>query len=210
MQMFGAIPEETIQAAAQGSASAREALMKALLPQVRAMVIVRLAPTPAQFPAVDDLTQQALMGVSSGLSTLRHPLQGALASFVSTIVARTVAAFLRQGAAAKNRRPVRSLDSSIIEDSVSGALRDFLQASALTPRSIAARAELVRRVVAALGELKPEHREVITLAFFDRLSMSEIAERMQLARSAASMQLVRAVRALRRMVTGSSRLGGVL
>lgn len=56
-----------------------------------------------------------------------------------------------------------------------------------------------------LGNLKPEHREAITLAFFDQMTTREIAERMGMSRPAASMLLLRAVTALRhRMIVATT------
>lgn len=205
--MFGVetITDEMVGSAAAGSKPDRERILEALSMQVRAMITARLAPTPAQLHAVDDLCQQALAAVSEGLGRLRIPTAVALRSFTSTIVARRVADFLERGAGAKGRG-VRSLDSSVHDASASGALRDFLSAGGLSPLSAIARAEDVEHVLGALGGLEPKYREIITLAFFDQLPVLEISERLNLSRSAASMLLVRAVKTLRRNITGSSRI----
>ncbi len=55
-----------------------------------------------------------------------------------------------------------------------------------------------------LGGLKAEYREAITLAFFDQMTTRDIAQRMELSRPAASMLLLRAVKALRRSMSGAT------
>lgn len=207
VQMFGseAITDETVRAATQGSESDRGRIVEALSPRVRAMIMVRLLPSPAQFHAVDDLAQQVLMALSEGLLRLRSPTLGALNAFASVITARKVVDYLRQAGPAKGGR-VASLDASAQGASASGPLWELLEASGFSPRSSADRAEAIQQMVTELGLLKPSHREVIALAFFDQLPMAEVAERLALSRPAASMLLIRAVKNLRRLMTGSSRV----
>jgi RNA polymerase sigma factor (sigma-70 family) len=99
-----------------------------------------------------------------------------------------------------------SLDSTVGVFSNAGPLWQFLSVSGTSPHSAVERAELAAQLIAELGRLKPQHREVITLAFFDQLPVSEIAAQMGVSRPAASMLLIRAVQTLRRHMTGSSRV----
>lgn len=205
--MFGAesITDETVRAAVQGGAPEREKVLAALTSQVRAMITIRLSPTPAQFHAVDDLAQQSLIALSEGLDRLRDARVAALKSFTSVVVGRKVADFLRHNNTGKTRG-LDSIDASLPDHTAFGPLREILPASTLSPRSLAVRADAIRQVVAELGRLKSSHREIITLAFFDQLPMNEIAERLEMSRPSASMLLVRAVKALRRNITGSSKV----
>ena len=57
-----------------------------------------------------------------------------------------------------------------------------------------------------LAHLREEYRGAITMAFFDQLSTAQIAEQMGTTRQAASMLLLRAVKALRKRLTGTSRI----
>ena len=205
--MYGAesINDETVRAAVQGVASERNKVLEALASQVRAMITIRLSPTPAQFHAVEDLAQQSLIALSEGLTQLRDARVTTLKSFASVVVGRKVADFLRQN---NNSKP-RSLDShdgSLPDGSAFGPLREILPASTISPRSLAVRADAIRQVVAELGRLKRNYREIITFAFFDQLPVNEISERMEMTRPAASMLLVRAVKTLRRNITGSSKV----
>ncbi len=205
--MFGAesITDDIVRAAAGGSSADRERVMEALGLQVRAMVMVRLAPNAAQMTSVDDLSQQALMAVDEGLGRLEAPTVDGLRAFTSGVVQHKVIDFIRS-INPGDTPPAKSLDSSFFEKSLAGPLRELIPATGLTPRSAAARAESVREAIVALGALKTEHRDVIALAFFDQLPMEVIANRLEISRPAASMLLMRALKILRRRLTGSSRL----
>lgn len=178
----------------------------ALAPQVRAMVLIRLAPGINQDHAVEDLSQQALMDIIAGLPTLRNPIVVALKRFASTVVSRRVADFIKSGRIAQGRAAA-SLDSSIAALSSVAFMKDLVAASDVSPRSIAARAEQTRAVLEEMGHLKQEHRSAIALAFFDQLPIADIAEHFGISRPAASMLLLRAVRTLRRNLTGTSKVG---
>ncbi len=209
MQTYGSedITNQMVLAATRDSASDRERILAAMTSKVRAMVTVRLSPTPAQFHAAEDLAQQSLMALSEALARLHLPTVEALRSMASVIVARKVADFLRQ-ANPGTRPPAASLDTSVHAGSVWGPLRELLPAGSRSPRSKADRAEAIRQVMAELGGLEPTYRQVITLAFFDQLAVTEIAEQMGRSRPATSMLLLRAIKAIRRNMTGSSKVVG--
>lgn len=201
-QMFQseAITDEVVHSASQGSAVDRERILKAITPEVFAMIAVRFAPTPAQFHAVEELAQETLMALSNGLANLRTATVAGLRSYASGIVTRRVATFLKEDHSKRSARLV-SLDSSTQHAAIAGPLRELLTASGLTPRSALVHGEEISRVIEALAQLKSSYREVITLSFFDQLSMDEAADRMNLSRSAASMLLMRAMKKLRQFVT---------
>lgn len=205
--MFGAetISDEVLASACRGSPADRGRVLAAMADQVRIMVQVRLAVTPAQQHAAEDLTQQALVDIAGALSTLRQPTVGALKSAASTIVARRVADYLRSGQLAEARE-MRSLDSSVHDLSRESPLWSLLSASGISPKSAVMQRESIERLMGELGRLRGIYREVIAMAFFDQLPVNEIGERIGLKRAAASMLLLRAMRTLRRNITGSSRV----
>jgi len=193
-----------VAAACAGDVADRNRLMSLIGPRVRAMILVRLAPTASQLESVEDLTQQALLALIEGLAQLRTRTVEALRSYVSIIAERQVANFLRNQANGPGHRRPANVDRLLTDASASGVFTSLLASSGLNPRSAAARAELTRRLVAELGVLKPEHREVIVLSFFDQLHIAEVAERLGINRPAASMLLMRAIKALRRRMTGAA------
>jgi RNA polymerase sigma factor (sigma-70 family) len=205
--MFGteSITDELLGSACRGCASDREKVVNALADQVRIMVRGRLVPTPAQQPVAEDLAQQALLDISAALPDLRVPTVEVLKSIASTIVSRRVIDYLRSGDHARAGE-IRSLDSSVHDLSRSSPLWSILSASGLSPKSAAQQNEAIGRLMMELGSLKPLYREVIVFAFFDQLDIGQIAERFDISRSSASMLLIRAMRTLRRNLTGSSRV----
>jgi RNA polymerase sigma factor (sigma-70 family) len=205
--MFGArkITDELLASACRGSANDRETVVAALEEQVRLMVLVRLAATPAHQQTAEDLIQQALLDISGSMAGLREQTVAALKATASTIVGRRVADFLRS--AERERDAVtRSLDSKVHDLSRSSPLWSILSASGISPKSAAAQHEAIERLMVELGQIRPIYREVIAMAFFDQIPVTEIADRLGLKRPAASMLLLRAVRTLRRNMTGSSRV----
>jgi len=190
--------DETVCAAVEGSRPHLQRIAAAFEPHVRLMVAARLSPSPADYVAVDDLVQQVMMAISRNLARLQRRTVGGLKSYVSGIVRHAVSDYLSsRGPAARHRRPEKSLDSTVAGVSCAGPLWQFLSASCVSPRTAAGQLEQTARLMTELGRLKKEHREVITLAFFDQLPTAEIARQLALSRAAASMLLVRAVKSLR-------------
>jgi RNA polymerase sigma factor (sigma-70 family) len=202
------LTDAVIGAAVAGASAARAEVFGVLEPRIRLMVAARLSPAPEQFPAIDDITQEVMMALTQELSRLRHLTMDGLNAFVSGIVTRQVALSIRrQGFGKDAGGHAVSLDSTIAAMSGGGLLWQFLSASGTSPRTAVERAEQARLLMAALGRVKPEHREIITLVFFDELTVAEAAQQMGVSRAAAAMLLLRAVRALRRLMTGTSTLG---
>jgi len=208
--MFGSagLTDEAVQAAVGGSRADQERVLNAVGPQGPLMVAARLSPTGNRWDAIDDVAQGVLLALTTVLPRLEHPTVDGLRALLSGIVARRVARLLERGICGSGLQPVaRSLDSTVSGLASAGALWELLAGSDTSPRSAAERAELVEKLIAALGGLKREYREIITLAFFDQLPMAQIAEQLGSSRAGASMLLVRAVATLRRNVTGSSQAG---
>ena len=214
--MFGAaeLNDDLVVAAVNGQDDGGRVL-ELVSPQVRLMVTARLSPTPAQFHSVEEVSQIAMVALADGLGRLRNPTVNGLRAFMSGIVSRKVADHLKgRGEGDLTGPRPRSLDSTVAgmggahgDGRNAGPLWQFLSASGHSPGSDAARGELFERVMTELGRLKDEHREVITLAFFDQMPTRDIAQRMGLSRPAASMLLLRALKTLRRTITGSNREG---
>lgn len=200
------LTDEVVAAAVRGSQPETARVVGAVAQHARLMVAARLSATPSQMHAVDDVAQVALGGLSTSLTRLENATVNGLKAYFSRIVAHKVADYLRQPSlAAPGPHPV-SLDSTASGFSQPGPLWQLLSASGTSPASAAERVEQVTRLMTELGKLKPEHREAITLAFFDQLPTAVIAERLSISRPAASMLLVRAIKILRRNMTGSSEL----
>ncbi|MBN1361537.1 MAG: sigma-70 family RNA polymerase sigma factor [Sedimentisphaerales bacterium] len=195
-------------AAAGGSHRDLERVLEAVGPQIRLMVAARFIATPGQFHATDEVTQQVMVALTTGISRLERQTVDGLKAYLSGIVVRKVSDLLKhRGDGRGGRHVVRSLDSTVVSVSDAGPLWQFLSGSGTSPLSAAQRADQTAKLISELGKLKPEHREVITLAFFDQLPTAEVAKRMGVSRPAASMLLVRAVQKLRRSMAASADSG---
>jgi RNA polymerase sigma factor (sigma-70 family) len=206
--MFGVavLTDEVVAAATAGSNEAAARIAHALAPQVRVMVTGRVCATPHQAHAVEDITQQVMIGINNGMSRLENRTVAGLAGYTSRIVSNKVVDFLKSQRPTHGSPPVASLDSTVAGASGTAPMWQFLSASGRTPLSEAARADERDRVLHKLAELDEKDREIITLAFFDQLQTGQIAEQLGVSRPAAAMRLLRAVNALRRSLTGSSRI----
>ena len=203
------ITDEQVASSVGGSEQDTDYVLRAMESQVRLMVSARLSPTPAQYHAVEEIAHLAMVGLSEGISRLERQTVAGLKAFVSGIVSRKVSDFLKRRGGGDFVGPTaQSLDSTVTAISGASPLWQFLSADGTSPSSAADRADRFAWLLKELGKLKPEYREIITLAFFDQLPTREIAERMGISRPAASMQLIRAVKSLRRNMTGSSQVGG--
>jgi RNA polymerase sigma factor (sigma-70 family) len=173
------------------------------------MVGARFSTHPGCFDAVEEIAQAVMIAIADALPRLENRTVSSLRSLVSVIVSRRVVDFLRQKKRANLAgRPVASLDTAVMDVSDVGPLWKFLSVSGPSPLSAARQADQISLVMLELGQLRDEHREVITLALFDQLTTAQIAERLEISRRAASMLLLRAIKSLRRRVTGSSQVGG--
>jgi len=209
--MFGVreLSDGIVVAAASGSQADLNHVLRVMERQINVMIMARLSSNPSQFHAVEEISQTALVGLTTGLCRLETKTVVGLKAFVSGIVARKVADHLRERPGGeRGGPPLASLDSTIGDLSHAGPLWQFLSLTGTSPSGVAERAERLRAVMIELGKLKPQYREVITLAFFDQLATAQIAVRMEISRPAASMLLIRAVKALRRNVGGSSLVEG--
>ncbi|MCB9855759.1 MAG: sigma-70 family RNA polymerase sigma factor [Phycisphaerales bacterium] len=199
--------DEAVRAASNGDSQQRSHVVTCLAEQVRTMVVIRLAPSPMRAQDVDDIVQESLAAISQALPAMREPSVGSLRALASTVVTRKVANYLADAKRRSNEQAI-SLNVPMGDGSTVGALRHLLSASGISPGSIAARRELIHNLLLSLAAMKDTHREVITMAIIDQLPITEVAERMNLTRAAASMLLFRAMKTLRRNITGSSRIGG--
>jgi RNA polymerase sigma factor (sigma-70 family) len=205
--MFGAatLTDHVVRAATGGSQEDFARVSEAVLPQVRLMVWARLVPTAVQVPAVDDITQEVMLALTEGISRLEHQTVSGLKAFLSGIVAHKVSDRLKASGAGRSGQRAQSLDSTVSAFSEAGPLWQFLSVGGTSPSSAAGRTELVARFFSELGNLKPEYREVITLALIDELPTRNIAQKMGISRNAAAMLLKRAGQALQRSMSVPSK-----
>lgn len=191
------LTDAIVEAAVSGSKAALRELVHALAPQIRLMVAARLHTARDRFNAVDEVAQRVLLALLDGLPRLERRTVGGLKCYVSAIAARKAADYICLRRESKGRPDTVSLDpwrAAGVDDEV---IDIVLSASDTTPGRAAEKSEQVQRMLAALDLLRPQYRDAITLAFYDQLSVTDIGAQLGISRPAASMLLMRAVKALR-------------
>lgn len=192
------ICDETVRQAVAGDRAALDRLATQLEPHTHRMVIARLSPQPNQWHAVEEIVQESLAGLVQSITTLERADASGLRAYLGRIVDHKVADRIRkQGRPGRWTGSLRGLHDTGQSLSGSPPLAAWLSATGITPRTAADEREQIEGMLHCLGRLKDEHRLAITYAFFDQLRTAEIAERMGITRAAASMLLLRAIRALR-------------
>ena len=179
-----------------------------LRPQVQLMVAARLSPTPAQLDGVDDITQEVLLALAKGISHLEQRTVTGLKKFVSGIVTRQVAAWIK-GRKRQRGPGGTSFDKTAAGLTGAGPMWQLLSAPGPSPKTAAEQTELIKKVLTALGRLPAAERRIITMATFDQLSTREIAELKGITREAAYMRFKRAVDKLRAELAASGKERGI-
>jgi RNA polymerase sigma factor (sigma-70 family) len=197
MAEFRELTDEDVVAAVGGSRDHIERIAETVRPRLHLMVTARLSPTRAQHHDVEDLIQMCSMAVTSGLPQLANRTVGGLKAYTSVIVSRKVADYIAARRDGPRRQAPASLDSTMLQGTSAGPVWQLLSASGTMPPSAAGRADELAAVLNELAALSPQEREIINLAFFDELTTEQMGSVLGISRGAASMRLLRAVRALR-------------
>jgi len=198
LDSFSDLQDETVQLAAETGGLHLDRLIEGIEPHVHRMVIGRLNPRPNQLHAAEEVSQEVLIAVASSLPSLQNRSAAGFRAFLSTIVDHKVIDRIRlQSRPGKRTGAIKSIYSTVAGNSSPARLVALLSQTGATPMTEADRAEEVSRMLSCMEDLKPEYRRVLTYAFFDQLRTAEVAECMGISRAAASMLLLRAVRALR-------------
>jgi len=157
-----------------GDRAAFEELVELYQPRLRFF----LARMVGEDHAADDLLQEVWFDVHRGVARLADP--GAFPAWLYRIARHRALGVLR-----KKRQPLSSLEG--IDLAEEGEDDDFS-------------AEDAERVHAALGQLVPEHREVLLLRFFEGMAYEDIARVTGCPLGTVRSRLHHAKRALRRVM----------
>jgi len=153
-----------------------------LLASAARLVYGRVFRTVRSHQVAEDLTQDALVAVLSGLPRLRNPQ--AFLSWLRSIAENILADHLK--------RPANGGDNETVAD---------LPAEDADAHSALALTEERGRVRTALGGLAPRNRLAIELFYFHGLTCREVAEFLGVSNDAARATLSRSRRKLRRRLT---------
>lgn len=137
----------------------------------------------------EELTQAAFVQALEKLDTYRG--EAALFSWLCTFCRYEASAHFR-----RQRRTPRSVDGPEEDGQVRAAL-DAMAAGVAGPDDSLESKQAVARVHEALDSLRPKYRQVLAWKYFDDLSVSEIAERLDRSPKAVESLLTRSREAFR-------------
>ena len=178
-----------VAAAVQGDRDAQSKLLAAVLPRLRKLALDRFDAADDRSDAIEDVAQNAIIALADGLKGLRRQTVEGVMAYASRILDHKIADSIR-------RRPQSGTIALDASDAGNGSLRDRLPCTGTTPSKAASRSDDYGRVRDILARMRDADREIVSLAFFEQLSTAEIASRLGIAREAASMRLLRALRVL--------------
>lgn len=176
--------------AAQGDRDAVERLLELHLPAVRAFVRAHMSRQLRAKESFSDIVQSVCRELLTHQDRFRHPTEGAFAAWLFTTARRKIQNRVRDldrhKRDAAREQPGADGDADL-------AVVGSAYARFSSPSAGAIRREEVERLEAALEQLTPEHREVLTLAHLAGLSRAEIAARIGSTEEAVRAMLYRAM-----------------
>lgn len=200
------LTDDIVRAAVAGVADPVRILVHQLYPQTRLMVAARLNAVRDRSNAVDEVSQRALVALLEAIPRLNNQTVGGVKSFLSSIVQRKVADYIKLRRESKSRADTVSIDHLRGFGLDDTTMEFVLSASDTTPGRAAERSDQIQRMMSALEKLRANYRDIIIMHFFDQLEVNQVADALQISRPAASMQLMRAVRQLRAILGGKEPL----
>jgi RNA polymerase sigma-70 factor (ECF subfamily) len=171
--------------------AAVSAVLVAVRPRIRRLVVARLADAGDDLSRTDDVCQAVLLAALERISTLRVPTVAGLMAFLTAIVGNKVVDLARDRA---RHPPYVPIDGPRF--ATGGSFAHLLVTSATSPSSAAARSDEIRRARALLATLPVGDREVLEQVFLEQLETCQIAQRLGISREAAAMRVLRATRSL--------------
>lgn len=178
-------PAELIQRAARGDGEAVEYLIEHHLPALRAFVRAHMGARLRARESTSDVVQSICRELLTHQERFRHPGEEAFKAWLFTTARRKLSNRVRDLERQK-RDAARE-----VRGSGPGDLGEAY-ARISSPSGHVLKAEEVERLEAALDQLSPDHREVLTLAHLAGLSRAEIGRQMEKSEEAVRQLLHRA------------------
>ena len=144
-----------------------------------------------------DLVQQTLMDAHRGFKNFRGNSEGEWLAWLKRILMHNATDFVRHYRGTEKRQTNREVPLWV--GSPSGAGEYFRDPSdpGATPSEIVSQKEREIELAEAVDQLSEDYREIIILRNLQRLSFSEVAERMGRSRPAVQMLWMRAISRLK-------------
>jgi RNA polymerase sigma-70 factor (ECF subfamily) len=161
------------------------------------MVAVRLDPRLAARLDASDVVQETLLEATQRLPDYLRERPLPFYPWLRQIAWQRLIKLHAKHVGAQKRSVLREAEAMALSDASVARLAEQLSAGGASPSGEFLREELGRQVREALGQLRPDDREVLVLRFLEQMAISEVAAVLEITEGAAAMRQVRAVERLR-------------
>ena len=185
--------EELIDRATAGDDSAREQLLVRHRGRLRRMVAVRLDRRLAARVDPSDIVQEALMVAAQKLSGYLRERPLPFYPWLRRLAWEHLVKMHRRHITTRKRSTTREELPALPDESVL-ELAQRLVASGTSPSNHMVREEIRGRMQTALASLADSDREVLVMRYLEQLSMSDIADILEISEGAVKMRHTRALR----------------
>src|SRR4051794_1127551 len=197
--------ESVLQRARSGDAAARSELLELYRGRLRRMVAIRIDKRLAARVDPSDIVQEAMRDAFKRLTEYFASPEIAFYPWLRRIAWDRLMDMYRQHITAEKRSVLKEhVRAPELNDESMAELAHNLAANSQNPRQRAMLAELESRMMAALAQLKLEDRELLVLRYVEQLDVEEIANVLEISRTAVTSRHLRAVQRLRQFLGDES------
>ena len=184
-----------------GDASAREELFNQCRQYVQLLARTQVETWMKTKVDASDLVQQTLLEAHRGFEEFRGVSEGEWLAWLRMILTHNTQDFVRRYRQTEKRAVHREVSLDAPLPGLSASFRSEPEDSdAETPSQLLSRQEQEIALANAIGQLSPDHQDVIVLRNLQRLPFDEVAKRMNRSRPAAQMLWMRAVKRLEELL----------
>ena len=186
-----------LERARAGDAAARDELFQRCRNYVHLLARTQVETWMRTKVDASDLVQQTLLEAHRGLQEFRGESEGEWLAWLRMILTHNARDFVRRYRQTDKRAVQREVSLDAPLPGLSASFRyEPIDADAETPSQILSRQEQEIALANAIGQLSPDHQEVILLRNLQRLPFDEVAVRMNRSRPAVQMLWMRAIKQL--------------
>lgn len=195
---------DLVVSACQGNAQAMAELFDHFRPRLRRMVEVRIDPRLNGRVDASDVLQETCLDVIQGAKDYAKHEDFPFFLWLRLMTGRRLMNTHRKHLGAQKRNAAREVNRvRNAPDATSMSIADFLVGNITSASQVVQREESRQKLVAALDEMDPVDREVLTLRHLEELSNNEVAQELGLSKAAASNRYVRALTRLKAILSES-------
>jgi RNA polymerase sigma-70 factor (ECF subfamily) len=193
--------DQLLRRAADGDAAARDAVWDQYRPRLRRMVAMRMDRRIAARVDASDVVQEALAIAHQRLPQYVADPQVPFYPWLRRIAWDRLIMAYRTHISAERRSVLRERPPVLgLSGDSTAMLSQVIAASSCAPQEQAIRAELHRRVIDSLGELKPQDREILIMRHLEQLPVPEVAATLGISQTAVTSRHLRALERLRALL----------